>query len=63
MIFYKTAVLFAMGKSKEALLLLELAMEKSPKMIKQLVELEPSLLQNHQVISLIAKYKNNRSSK
>jgi hypothetical protein len=38
-------------------------MEKSPKMIKQLVELEPSLLQNHQVISLIAKYKNNRSSK
>jgi tetratricopeptide (TPR) repeat protein len=63
LIFYKTAVLFAMGKSKEALLLLELAMEKSPKMIKQLVELEPSLLQNHQVISLIAKYKNNRSSK
>jgi len=61
LIFYKTAVLFAMGKSKEALLLLELAMEKSPKMIKQLVELEPSLLQNHQVISLIAKYKNNRS--
>src|ERR1035437_389525 len=63
LIFYKTAVLFAMGKSKDALLLLELAMEKSPKMIKQLVELEPSLLQNHQVISLIAKYKNNRSSK
>lgn len=63
LIFYKTAVLFAMGRSKEALLLLELAMEKSPKMIKQLVELEPSLLQNHHVISLIAKYKNNRSSK
>src|SRR5665647_2662046 len=51
LIFYKTAVLFAMGKSKEALLLLELAMEKSPKMIKQLVELEPSLLQNHQAVS------------
>ncbi|MDB5222009.1 MAG: tetratricopeptide repeat protein [Chitinophagaceae bacterium] len=63
LIFYKTAVLFAMGKSKEALSLLEFALEKSPKMIRQLVELEPSLLQNHQVILLVAKYKNNRSSK
>ncbi len=61
--FYKTAILFAMGKSREALLSLELAIEKSPGMIKQMVELEPSLLQNAQVISLIAKYKNNRSSK
>ncbi|MDB5199986.1 MAG: tetratricopeptide repeat protein [Chitinophagaceae bacterium] len=63
LIFYKTAVLFAMGKSKEALSLLEFALEKSPKMIRQLVELEPSLLQNHQIILLVAKYKNNRSSK
>ena len=61
--FYKTAILFAMGKSREALLSLELAIEKSPGMIKQMVELEPSLLQNAQVISLIAKYRNNRSSK
>ena len=61
--FYKTGILFAMGKSREALLSLELAIEKSPGMIKQMVELEPSLLQNAQVISLIAKYKNNRSSK
>ena len=63
LLFYKTAVLFAMGKSKDALSLLEFAIEKSPGMIKQLVELEPSLLQNAQVISMIAKNKNKRSSK
>lgn len=63
LIFYKTAILFAMGKSKEALLLLAIGIEKSPKMIKQLVELDPSLLQNAQVISVIAKYKSNRPAK
>jgi tetratricopeptide (TPR) repeat protein len=57
MIFYKAAVLFALGKSKDALVILEAAMEKYPKMIKQLVDLEPSLLQNQHVVSLIAKYK------
>ena len=56
-IFYKAGVLFALGKSKEALVVLEAAMEKYPKMIKQLVDLEPSLLQNQHVVSLIAKYK------
>ncbi len=61
LLFYKTAILYAMGKSKEAFLLLDKAMEKYPKMIKQLVELEPSLLQNHQVILLIAKYKSKRA--
>jgi tetratricopeptide (TPR) repeat protein len=63
LIFYKTAILFATEKQKEALLLLVSAMEKYPRMIKQLIELEPSLLQNPQVISLIAKFKNNRSPK
>ncbi|HEV8079625.1 MAG TPA: tetratricopeptide repeat protein [Chitinophagaceae bacterium] len=63
LIFYKTAILFATEKQKEALLLLNSAMEKYPRMIKQLIELEPSLLQNPQVISLIAKFKNNRSPK
>src|SRR4029079_7613609 len=55
--FYKSAILFALGKSKEGLLQLELAMEKSPKLIKQLIELNPSLLQNQQVVDLIARYK------
>lgn len=63
LIFYKSAILFASEKQKEALLLLESAMEKYPRMIKQLIELEPSLLQNPQVILLIAKFKKNRSPK
>ena len=58
--FYKSAVLFALGRTKEALLQLQTGMEASPKMIKQLIELEPSLLQHSQVIELLAKNKNNK---
>ncbi len=57
LIFYKAAILFALGKSKEALLLLESAIENYPKLIKQLVDIEPSLLQNQHVVLLISKYK------
>ena len=61
--FYKSAILFALGKSKEGLLQLELAMEKSSKLIKQFIELNPSLLQNQQVVDVIAKYKRANSSR
>jgi tetratricopeptide (TPR) repeat protein len=61
LIFYKIAILFALDKHKEALLLLEIAIKKSPKMIKLLIELEPSLLQNPQVKVLLANNKNSRS--
>ncbi len=61
LIFYKIAILFALDKHKEALLLLEMAIKKSPKMIKLLIELEPSLLQNPQVKVLLANNKNSRS--
>src|SRR5450432_2149565 len=55
--FYKSAVLFSLGKSKEALLQLELAMQKSPELIKQFIELNTSLLQHQSIIELIAAYK------
>ncbi len=61
LIFYKIAILFALDKHKEALILLEMAIKKSPKMIKLLIELEPSLLQNPQVKVLLANNKNSRS--
>jgi len=61
LIFYKIAILFALDKHKEALLLLEMAIKKSPKMIKLLIELEPSLLQNPQIKVLLANNKNSRS--
>src|SRR4029078_11093341 len=52
--FYKSAVLFELGKSKEALLQLELAMQKSPALIKQFIELNPSHLQHQSIVELIA---------
>ena len=55
--FYKSAVLFALGKSKEALLQLEIAMQKSPELIKQFIELNPSHLQHQSIVELIAAYK------
>jgi tetratricopeptide (TPR) repeat protein len=55
--FYASTLLFAMGKSKEALLKLETAMDKAPKFLKKFIELNPSILQNSQVVDIIARYK------
>ena len=51
----------ATGKTKEAVLQLEAAMEKSPKLLKKFMELNPSVLQNSQVVDVIAKFKRNKS--
>jgi len=59
--FYLSNILFSMGKSKEAILYLERAMEKAPKLLKKFVELNPSILQNQQVVDIIAKFKRNKS--
>ncbi len=56
-IFYKSAVLFEMGKSKEALLQLHKAMQTAPGLLKQFVELNPSLLQHPAVSDIISNYK------
>jgi tetratricopeptide (TPR) repeat protein len=55
--FYLSAVLFALGKSKEALFYLENGMQKSPGMLKKLLLLNPFLLQNQNVVDIIAQYK------
>jgi tetratricopeptide (TPR) repeat protein len=60
-IFYKAAILFAMGKNKEAVLQLEKAMAQAPKLLKKFVELNPASLQNPQVVDVLARYKRNRS--
>ncbi len=60
-LFYKTAFLFSLGKTKEAILQLEEAMEKSPKLLKKFVELNPSILQNQQVVDVVARFKRNKS--
>ena len=60
-IFYKSAFLLAVGKSKEAMVQLESGMYKNAKLVKKLVELNPSILQNQLVVDIIAKYKRNKS--
>ena len=51
----------ATGKSKEALICLENGMTVNPKLIKQFIEINPSILQHQQVVELIAKYKKKKS--
>ena len=60
-VYYLSAVYFAMGKSKEALLQLEKALSKAPKLLKKFIELNPAILQNQQVVDLVAKYKRSKS--
>ena len=59
--FYLSAVLFALGKTKEAIVQLENGMAKSPKLVKLFVQLNPSILQNHHVVDIISKAKRKRS--
>ena len=60
-IFYKCAFLLALGKSKEAILQLETGMNKNPKLVKKLIELNPSILQNQLVVDVIARFKRSKS--
>ena len=60
-VFYKSAILFALGKTKEAILQLEKAMEKSPRLLKRFIELNPSILQNQLVVDVVARFKRNKS--
>ncbi len=60
-LFYKAAILFAMGKSKEALLQLEHGMQENPRLIKKLIELNPAILQKPQVVDVIARFKKRKT--
>jgi tetratricopeptide (TPR) repeat protein len=59
--YYLSSVLFAVGKSKEALIQLEKAIQLSPKALNKFVALHPSILQNQQVVDIIARNKRGRS--
>jgi tetratricopeptide (TPR) repeat protein len=59
--FYLSAIYFAMGKSKEGLVQLENGMTKAPRLLKKLVDLNPSILQHQQVVDVVARYKKNRA--
>ncbi|MCZ2222770.1 MAG: tetratricopeptide repeat protein [Chitinophagales bacterium] len=62
-IFYHSIALFYIDKNKEAIQQLELAMEKSPKLLKKFIELNPALLQNPAVVDIAARYKKSRKRK
>ncbi len=55
--YYHSAVSFALGKSKEGLLQLENALSGSVKLLKKFVELHPIILQNQQVVDMIARFR------
>ncbi len=55
--FLFSAVLFASGKSKDALLQLETGLKKAPKLVKNFMELNPAIFQNSSVVDLIARYR------
>lgn len=59
--FYKAAILFALGNSKEALLHLEHGIKNAPGMIRQFIELNPSLLQNSSIVEMISRHKTLRN--
>jgi len=60
-LFYKCAFLLSLKRSKEALIQLELGMQKNPKAIKKLIELNPAILQIPTVVDIIARFKRNKS--
>lgn len=60
-LFYKAAILFATGRPKEAIIQLENGMQKNPKLVKKLIELNPAILQSQFVVDIIARFKKRRS--
>ncbi|RYY90295.1 MAG: tetratricopeptide repeat protein [Chitinophagaceae bacterium] len=58
--YYQAAVLLALGRTKEALLILENAIQKAPKLLNRFVALSPEHLQNQQVVEVIARNKRTR---
>jgi tetratricopeptide (TPR) repeat protein len=61
--YYRAAVMFATGKSKEGMLLLETALQVNVKHVKKLIELDPTLLQHPAIVELISRYKRTKKGK
>jgi tetratricopeptide (TPR) repeat protein len=61
--FLYSTVLFAANKPKEALVQLETGLKQSPQYLKKFFELNPSILQNQQVVDMIARYKKPKRKK
>lgn len=55
--YYQAGILFALGKSKEAMLYLEKALSEAPQKIKLLTEINPEILQRKTVADAVARSK------
>lgn len=55
--FFYSAALFMSGKTKDAVVQLENAMRKEPKLLKKFIEINPAFLQNQQIVDVIIKFK------
>jgi len=62
-VYYKAAIYFALGKSKEGLLHLNTALFEAPKLLKEFISLDPSNLQNAMVVRAINTYKEHLSKR
>ena len=61
-IFYRSAILFMMGKSAEGLLQLEMAISKSSKQLKKFTKFYPEIVHDPKVAELIAQFKKGKKS-
>ena len=55
--YYEAAILFSLGKTKQAMIKLEDGLAKSVRKLKTLLDVAPELLQRKSVVDVIAKYK------
>ena len=58
-IYYYSASLFLLGKTKEAIIQLEKAIQLSPKLLKKFIAINPAVLQNNAVVDIIVRNKKN----
>lgn len=56
-LYYRVAILFAKGKVKEAAIQLSAALEKAPKLLKKLIHLTPTIIQNQLILDTISLHK------
>ncbi len=61
-IFYRSAILYMMGKTNEGILQLEMALSKSSKLVNKLIKFYPEIMQDAKVAELIAQYKKSKLS-
>ena len=52
--YYKSVILFSLGKAKEGLIQLTLGIEAAPLLVKHFIEMDPSLLQRPAIADIIS---------